>query len=71
MVFASAVLFLCPHINSVNRGIPVLQDYVLEILSHYLSGLKWVDRLDNSFYNCLLVPFDDIVKPSLAEKSTT
>ena len=23
MVFASAVLFLCPHINSVNRGIPV------------------------------------------------
>ena len=49
----------------------ILRDYVLEIRSHYLSGLKWVNRLANSFYNCLLVPFDDIVKPTLAEKSTT
>ena len=26
MVFASAVLFLCPHINSVNQGMPVISN---------------------------------------------
>ena len=64
MVFGSEVFFLCPHINIVNRGMPVL--FILGILASlypYLSSAKkktengvFPSKLGSKF--CFLCPID-------------